>query len=201
MPPSASPPVDPAEMRRRRLLAESDELLDHVEELRLQDHSATPEPLRESIRALQARLGRRDPPPAPSTLRAAHELVLAVQMRLMAANPRNTLPRAHPGRASGQPVMARIRGGARWKLLSLPPPPAAGADGAWLTLVDGTVDRACDRWAYAQHQAMRAARDKVGVEAALAMARAAWRNYWELRVEAERLRLSLAGPGLPGRPP
>jgi hypothetical protein len=190
----------PAEQRRRRLLAESDALLDHVEQLRLEDETVAPERLRNAIRTLQIRLGRREPPPAPATLTAAHELVLAVQQRLMAANPRNVLPRSHPGRASGQPLMARIRGGARWKLLTLPPLPAAGPDHGWLALVDDTVERACDRWAYAQHQVTRAAREKVGVEAALAIARAAWRNYWELRLEADRLRLSLGAPA-PTAPP
>jgi hypothetical protein len=190
----------PAEQRRRRLLAESDALLDHVEHLRLHDETLAPPPLREAIRALQVRLGRREPPPAPATLTAAHELVLAVQQRLMAANPRNVLPRAHPGRASGQPLMARIMGGGRWKLLTLPAPPASGPDHRWLSLVDDTVERACDRWAYAQHQAMRAARDNVGVEAALAVARAAWRNYWELRLEADWLKLSLGAARAPTAP-
>jgi hypothetical protein len=193
---------DPAEQRRRSLLNETDDLLDHVEVLRLNDHTRVPKRLKTAIEALQTRLGRSDPPPPPSTLRAAHDLVLSVQQRLMAANPRNLLPRAHAGRANGQPVVASIKGGGRWKFLSLPPPPAGGADRDWLILVDDTVDRACDRWAYAQHQVARAARDGDGVEAAMARARAAWRNYWELRVEAERLRVSVeAARGRGARPP
>jgi hypothetical protein len=196
MRPLSSDRHDPAEQRRRRLLNESDELLDNLEVLRLKDQTRVPARLRRAIGELQKRLGRADPPPSPSTLRAAHELVLSVQQRLMAANPRNTLPRAHPGRALGQPVITRIKGGARWKFLSLPPPPLGGPDSSWLSLVEDTVDRACDRWAYAQHQVTRAARDGIGLEIAMAMARAAWRNYWELRVEAERLRLSLrVAPG------
>jgi hypothetical protein len=193
---------DPAEQRRRSLLNQTDELLDHLEVLRLRDRTRLPSRLKGAIDALQKRLGRSDPPPPPSTLRAAHDLVLSVQQRLMAANPRNVLPRAHAGRANGQPVVARIKGGGRWKFLSLPPPPAAGPDGEWLALVHDTVDRACDRWAYAQHQVARAARDGDGVQAAMARARAAWRNYWELRIEAERLRLSVEAARAPeARPP
>jgi hypothetical protein len=192
----------PAEQRRRGLLNESDELLDHLEALRLRDRTRVPKRLKTAIEALQKRLGRSDPPPPPSTLRAAHDLVLSVQQRLMAANPRNLLPRAHAGRANGQPVVASIKGGGRWKFLSLPPPPVSGPDRDWLTLVDDTVDRACDRWAYAQHQVARAARDGDGVEVAMARARAAWRNYWELRLEAERLRISVEAARVPeARPP
>ena len=202
MRPLSSDRHDPAEQRRRSLLNESDELLDRLEVLRLRDQTRAPNRLKNAITALQRRLGRSDPPPSPSTLKAAHELVLSVQQRLMSANPRNVLPRAHAGRASGQPVIARIKGGGRWKFLSLPAPPPSGPDGQWLTLVESTVDRACDRWAYAQHQVTRAARDGNGVEAAMAMARAAWRNYWDLRVEAERLRLSVeAGRGREARLP
>src|SRR5438270_12578382 len=131
--------LDPAEQRRRSFLAESDELLDRVEELRLAEERLLPERLREAIRGLQLRLGRRDPVPAPATLTAAHELVLAVQQRLMTANPRVSLPRTHPGRASGQPVMARITGGGRWKLLTLPAP-GSGPEAEWLTLVEATVE-------------------------------------------------------------
>ena len=192
----------PAEQRRRSLLNESDELLDHLEVLRLADQTRVPKRLKTAIDALQRRLGRSEPPPSASTLRAAHELVLSVQQRLMSANPRNVLPRAHAGRAGGQPFVARIQGGGRWKFLSLPPPPPSGPDGHWLTLLESTVERACDRWAYAQHQAARAARDGTGVEAAMSMVRAAWRNYWELRTEAERLRVSVeAAPGRAARPP
>ena len=182
---------DPADRRRRSLLDETDELLDRLEILRLADQKRVPKRLKAAIEGLQRRLGRTDPPAPPSTLRAAHELVLAVQQRLMSANPRNVLPRAYAGRANGQPVVARLNGGGRWKFLSLPAPPPTGPDGHWLALVDDTVDRACDRWAYAQHQVARAARDGDGLAAAMAMARAAWRNYWELRVEAERLRVSV----------
>ena len=201
MRPLQSDRQEAAEHRRRSLLNESDELLDRLEVLRLADQSRVPKRLKDAIEALQQRLGRSDPPPPPSTLRAAHELVLSVQQRLMSANPRNLLPRAHAGRAGGQPMVTRIKGGGRWKFLSLPPPPVTGPDTDWLTLVDSTVDRACDRWAYAQHQVARAARDGDGVDAAMAMARAAWRNYWELRIEAERLRVSVeAGRGRGARP-
>ncbi|TMD16011.1 MAG: hypothetical protein E6I96_05840 [Chloroflexi bacterium] len=83
-----------AEVHRRLLLAESDFLLDEVETLRLNDRSDAPQPLREAIRALQIRLGRRNPPVAPATIDAAQDLVFAVQQRLMALNPKNPSSRA-----------------------------------------------------------------------------------------------------------
>src|SRR5437899_4625029 len=116
----------PAELRRRLLLAESDVLLEDVEMLRLNDQSEASPRLREAIRAMQIRLGRRNPPLPPATLHAAHDLVFAVQQRLMAANPRNPRPTRHIGRPTGQPVITLIREDRKWKVLALPPrPPAA----------------------------------------------------------------------------
>ena len=186
-----------AETQRRVLLAESDVLLDGVESLRLNDESEVPLRIREAIRALQIRLGRRNPPLPPATLDAAHELVFAVQQRLMAANPNNPRPARHANRASGQPLMTVVRDDRKWKVLSLPPPMSGDEDG-WLELVESTVERAWDRWCYAHHQAMRAARLHVKPLIALAIARAAWSNYWLLVQDADRIRERLiAAPGLP----
>lgn len=186
-----------AETQRRILLAESDVLLDGVETLRLEDQSEVPLRLREAIRALQIRLGRPNPPLPPATLDAAHELVFAVQQRLMAANPNVPRPARHANRPSGQPVMTVIREDRKWKVLSLPPPMSED-EAAWLELVDSTVERAWDRWCYAHHQAMRAARLHVKPLVALAIARAAWGNYWLLVQDAERIRERLSGA--PGQP-
>src|SRR3984893_19249515 len=117
------------ETRRRSLLPESDVLLDDVETLRLQDHSEAPARLREAIRALQIRLGRRNPPVPPATLHAAHDLVFAVQQRLMAANPNHPHPNRHVGRPSGEPVVTVVREDRLWKLLTLPPPPRGAGEG------------------------------------------------------------------------
>src|SRR5438128_1260188 len=144
------------ESHRRVLLAESDYLLDDVETLRLHDETEAPLRLREAIRALQIRLGRRNPPLPPATLDAAHELVFAVQQRLMAANPANPRPVRHANRPSGQPVFTIVREDRRWKVLTLPPPLASGDDAAWPQL-------------------------------ALAVADAAWSNYWLLLQDAERI--------------
>src|SRR6202521_2273240 len=114
---------DAVEMRRRSLMAESDDLLDDVETLRLDDRSEVPQQLREAICSLQVRLGRTDPAVAPATLHAAHDLVFAVQQRLMAANPKHPRPNRHAGRPGGQPVITVVREGRLWKLLTLPPPP------------------------------------------------------------------------------
>lgn len=188
-----------AEFHRRFLLAQSDILLDEVETLRLGDATEAPPRLREAIRALQIRLGRRNAPVAPSTIDAAHDLVFAVQQRLMAANPNNPRPARHIGRASGQPLMTLVREDRRWKVLTLPPPPVEGEDDDWLELVESTVERAWDRWCYAQQQAMRAAREHFKAHLAVAVARAAWDNYWELLQDAERIKERLLLPHAAGR--
>ena len=176
------------EARRRSLLAESDSLLEDVEALRLDDQTEAPDPLRHAIRALQVRLGRRDPPMPPATLHAAHDLVFAVQQRLMAANPNVPRPNRHDGRPGGQPLMMVVRDDRRWKLLTLPTPPNDAGEDEWLRLVDSTVERAWDRWCYAQQHAVRAARIHLRAQIALALAEAAWSNYWVLVQDAERIR-------------
>jgi hypothetical protein len=182
---------DQAENRRRLLMAESDRLLDQVEVLRLHDAEQAPQPLREAIRLLQIRLGRSDPPMPPATLEAAHDLVFAVQQRLMAANPKHPRPNRHRGRPEGQPIVARVNDEDLWKLLALPAPPNGAPDDDWLDLVDATVERAWDRWCYAQQHALRAARAKVKPQIALAVMRIAWSNYWDLSEEARRIRKRL----------
>lgn len=181
------------EDRRKSLLAESDVLLDDVETLRLEDKTQAPPRLREAIHALQLRLGRRNPPLPPATLNAAHDLVFAVQQRLMAANPRQPRPNRHQGRPSGQPVVTVVRNHRTWKVLTLPSPPVAGGDAEWLEMIDSTVERAWDRWCYAQQHAVRAARDHFKAPVAVAIARVAWANYWELLQEAERISERLRG--------
>src|SRR5229473_1851182 len=122
---------DAVEGRRRSLMAESDSLLEDVERLRLEDRNEVPQQLREAIHSLQVRLGRADPPVPPATLHAAHDLVFAVQQRLMAANPKHPRPKQH---------------------------------------------------------AVRAAQERYKPHIALAVARTAWTNYWELYLEAEEIR-------------
>jgi hypothetical protein len=183
---------DAAEAWRRSLMAESDDLLDQVETLRLDDHRDVPAGLGEAIRSLQVRLGRTDPPVPPATLHAAHNLVFAVQQRLMAANPNHPRPNRHVGRPGGQPVVTVVRDEKLWKLLTLPPP-HGDTDDVWLELVDCTVERAWDRWCYAQQQAVRAARERFKPQVAVAVARTAWSNYWELLQEAERIKRRLCG--------
>ena len=189
-----------SDVTRKSLLAESDHLLEEVESLRLEDETEAPLRLREAIRALQIRLGRRNPPIPPATLAAAHDLVFAVQQRIMAANPNHPRPNRHAGRPSGQPVMTVVRDDRRWKVLTLPPPPSTGESDEWLELVESTVERAWDRWCYAQQQAARAAREHFKPEIALAVARAAWRNYWALLQDAERIRTRLCAKGVPRAP-
>ncbi len=183
---------EPSELRRRELLAHSDRILEEVEELNLADQGEAPDSLRIAVADLQARLGRTDPRQV-ATVQAAHHLVFAVQQRLMAANPRNPHPRPHLGRKGGQPQFGATAGGA-WKFLTLPPRSPGLSEAQWLHMLEATVDRACDRWAYAQHQALLAARERRPSVPALALAQAAWANYWELRGEAERLGVRRSGP-------
>src|SRR5713101_10123562 len=119
---------DAVEARRRSLMAESDSLLEDVERLRLDDRNEVPQQLREAIHSLQLRLGRRNPPVPPATLHAAHDLVFAVQQRLMAANPNHPNPNRHAGRPSGQPVVSVVTDDRVWKVLTLPPPPSGEID-------------------------------------------------------------------------
>ena len=169
-------------------MRESDRLLDEVEALRLADASDAPITLREAIQNLQLRLGRKDPPLPPSTLHTAHDLVFAVQQRIMSANPNHPRPKVHAGRPGGQPVVARVKDEKLWKLLTLPPPPNGVPDADWVELIDSTVERAWDRWCYAQQHAVRAARAKTRAAVALAVARIAWSNYWELDQEAKAIK-------------
>ena len=181
-----------ADLHGRVLLAHSDLLLDDVEMLRLHDANEAPPHLREAIRALQIRLGRRNPPLPPATLDAAHDLVFAIQQRLMAANPKNPRPNRHHGRPSGQPLITLVREDRKWKVLTLPPPTSSDEDADWIELVESTVERAWDRWCYAQQQAVRAARVRAKPHLALAVAEAAWNNYWLLLQDAQRIKERLS---------
>jgi hypothetical protein len=203
--PHRSDAPDAGEDHRRRMLAESDRLLDRVERLRLAGQKLCPALLSDAVRVLQVQLGRLDGA-RPRTVRAAHNLLFGLQARLMAANPRNLRPRPQPDRPVGVSRISILRQGGAWKFLALPPPPppAGGhASGAaeWLRLIDLTVQRALDRWASAQDQAVGAARDRKGAIRALHRARAAWRNYWELRCEAEALWARAAARGGVGARP
>ncbi|HEY7199335.1 MAG TPA: AMP-binding protein [Candidatus Dormibacteraeota bacterium] len=186
--------LDAAEVHRRRMLAESDALLERVEELRLAGEHTCPSDLADAVRNLVLRLGR-VPADRPRGLRAAHHTVFAVQARLMAANPRHPHPRALPDRPTGVARLTVLPRGAAWKFLALPAPPpvrVAGPPdehaGDWGRLIQLTVARALDRWACAQDQAVRAARAREpAAPLAVHRSRAAWRNYWELRCEADRI--------------
>jgi len=181
-----TPRSDPRDRHRRSLLEESDQLLDEVEELRLRDRRRVPPKLGEAIERLQLKAGRGDASIAPASLRTAHELVLSVQYRLMSGNPRNQTTGTHLGRGAGQATVQALAGGGSWKQLVLPGPSPSGPD-EWRLNVHATLERALDRWTYAQHHAAQAARDRSGAKQALARARTAWSNYWQLKEEAERL--------------
>lgn len=188
------PDRDQSEAHRRRLLEASDALLLQVEELRLANRRSVPPQLQLAVRRLLAQIGRVDRH-RRLTLNRAHDAIFDVQARLMAANPRRVTARHHPGRPEGTSVIEPIRRGVAWKLLVLPAQPSAGEHlQAWLDHVDATVERALERWFYAQHHAVAAARQRRRAVAALTVARVAWNNYWELAQDAERLRSRLGAP-------
>src|SRR5207247_6490149 len=111
-------------------------------------------------------------------LEAEHDPGFAVQQRLTGANRKNPRPNRHAGRASGQPLMTLVREDRKWKVLTLPPPTLSGEDVDWIELVDSTVERAWDRWCYAQQQAVRAARVRIMPDIAVAVAQAAGNTDW-----------------------
>ena len=111
----------------------------------------------------------------------------------MAANPNHPRPNRHAGRPSGQPVLTVVSDDRVWKVLTLPCPPNGADDAEWLELVDYTVERAWDRWCYAQQHAVRAAREHFKAHVAAAVERAAWANYWELLEEAARISQRVRG--------
>lgn len=191
-----------SDRHRRDLLAETDTLLTSVEELRLADQPMVPASLKLAIRALQVRLG--GPQTGnPRSLRAAQNLVFAVQQRLMAANPTNPSPLPHPGRGRGVPLRTSLPSGGLWKYLALPPRPlqaGPSAEKAWRELVALTVERAFDRWCYAQAQAARAAARRCHAIRAVSAAGAAWANYWDLLEEARRLGVREAAGSAAVRP-
>ena len=180
--------LDPrsAERQRRQLLRESDDLLGEIELLRLHGRRELPDQLRRGLWAFQLRAGRADPS-LPTSVRSAQNLLFALQQRLMAANPRRPDSGAHPGRPAGMPAVTPIRPGIEWKLLVLPPHPGADRQALWPELIEAAVERAFDRWAYANFHARRAVKAQRNVPAALAVMRVAWNNYWELSREAAHI--------------
>jgi len=82
--------------------------------------------------------------------------------------------------------------------------PCVAADsytGSWVS-----CKRTWDRWCYAQQHAVRAAQERYKPHVALAVARTAWSNYWELFVEAGEIRARVSGAtssrptGIPSAP-
>lgn len=173
---------------RRRNLAASDELLNQIEEMRLADRVAVPTSLRNRIGAFAAAVGYSRPIDHVTSLRTAHRFVLALQHRLMASNPRSDRPQLHPRFGEGQPITVRVATNAAWKLLTLPTVPDIGPTGEWLVIAADIIERAWDRWAWAQHHAVAAARCRVGASAAVRRAIVAWANYWSLCEELDRVR-------------
>jgi hypothetical protein len=188
------PTADP-EAQRRRLLAASDRLLDRVEELRLADQVETPPALEDAIAALQLRLGASDRARRVASLQAAHDLVFAVQERLLALNRGAPAPHRHAGRGGGQAARLDIGDGERWKVLVLPARPDDEAHRPrWEERARATLERALDRWEYAHHHAALGIRQGRDPGPATARLEAAWKNYWELLQEAQRLGLPLPAP-------
>ncbi|MGH7918679.1 MAG: hypothetical protein ACREQM_01905 [Candidatus Dormibacteraceae bacterium] len=186
--PSAAPlppwRPDPGDGIRQALLARSDAILDELERLRLRECRLTPDEVRSRVAALRSEAGlpaRR----VPRSVGAANDLILSMQEHWLALNPR------HPG-TGAPPPLQRGAGpgdgdGGSWRHLMLPSIPEGGADDAWRNLARATVERAFDRWCWAQHHATRAARETGDGATALDRASAAWSNYFALQQDAARL--------------
>ena len=183
------------EANRRSRLAVSDELLDEIEELNLLDRRALPQQVRNRITALHFAITGARSESKLKTCVAAHDFVLGLQEPLMAGNPRTSAARPSGHRRPGQPITVRMPVGGSWKLLSLPAEPDGGFTEDWFVQAALTIERAWERWAYAQHHAVAAARRRSRTaRQAAARAILAWSNYWQLLEEADRLR------GLPEPP-
>jgi hypothetical protein len=178
------------DVHRRISLETSDLLLEEIEQLRLIDQMNIPPSLRERIRALHAAVTGVATPAKLKTCRAAHDLVLALQDLLLAANPHNGADRRRSThRAPGQPIIVSTSFRGTWKLLSLPPEPASGLSEEWFAAAAATIERAWDRWSYAQHHAIAASRRRSRQSrTAVVRAMVAWSNYWQLLDEVDRIR-------------
>jgi hypothetical protein len=118
----------------------------------------------------------------------AHDAVLSPQAPLLLRNPRCPRPPSYPRRGAGQPTRLTKGSATSRKALALPSVLADGIDDAWLELALVTVERAFDRWAWAQHHAARTAFKHQDVRQAVVLLLAAWSNYWQLAEELDRLR-------------
>lgn len=184
--------VDQADgdVHRRISLQTSDLLLDEIERLRLVDETYLPSPLRDRIRSLHAAVTGFRTDAKLKTCRAAHDFVFTLQELLLAANPRNSGDRRRTThRVPGQPITVTTSVGGTWKLLALPPEPAEGLTEDWFAVAVATIERAWERWSYAQHHAIASARLRSRhSRQAVARATVAWSNYWQLLDEVDRLR-------------
>ena len=177
------------EANRRSRLAASDELLDEIEELNLLDRRTLPSQVRDRITALHFAVTGARSESKLKTCVAAHDFVLGLQEPLMAGNPRTSTARPSGHQRPGQPITVRMPVGGPWKILSLPAERDGGFTEDWFVLAALTIERAWERWAYAQHHAVAAARRRNrNARQAAARAIVAWSNYWQLLEEADRLR-------------
>ena len=131
--------------RRRRLLAQTDDLLDGIELLRLRGVVALPDGLRRQVVGVASELGLNEPR-AVNTLGRAHDYLFRLQALLMrAGHHRNTAPAS---------VVAAPRG-AVIRPLALPSRATTG-EAEWREQVRLVVERARDRARYLEVQAERA---------------------------------------------
>jgi hypothetical protein len=195
---SAREPAQDPEGERRSKLAITDHLLNDIEELLLANRTRVPPTLAERLHHVQNALTDRPRMSTPHNLHHAHRLVLALQGPLLAANRRYPQPYQHERHAAGQPVKVRVGSGASWKVLTLPGVPPEGIGLDWLELAEAMVDRAYQRWAWAQHHVKTCNTVRSGLRPALARATAAWENYSDLMEQFTDCRAA-ADPQIPKR--
>jgi hypothetical protein len=156
---------------RRGLLAYSDALLEHVEQLRLQDRAWLPAHLRHQLTWLATSVTNGQAAAVPVQTPAAHGWLLDLQRWLL----RGRRPRHRR-------LLVGARSTETWLELELP---AGGPDPERRTLARLTVQRALDRFHLVQRAATLAARQGRLCDAMRSWRQtsAAWANYWRLATE------------------
>ena len=181
----ASNVVMAASPGRGGLLATSDNLLERIEQLRLQGLLRLPSALRYDLVHLAHNVRGDDAEWVPRTIASAHEYVFDLQSALL--NPRRS--KARPERGGG---VAKSRTSASPRWLRLPVEGEVGSDIGWAEAVRLTVRRGHDRWtllvaqAAASERLLPDERSRLGPLRA-AQAEAARSNLDELMEDATRL--------------
>jgi DNA-binding response OmpR family regulator len=123
---------------RKRFLAATDNLLDRIEELRLEGQLDVPQHLASRLEAVAHAMDARLRSGAPRTLASAHEQVFRLQTKLLRTS----------GLAAVEPRPPRRRAPSATAPVAIPTRESSETEAAWLERVQLTVQRAQDRVRY-----------------------------------------------------